>query len=210
MRRSKEGAEQTRQAILDAAEQMFGSQGVAASTLEKISRQAGVTRGALYWHFKDKSDLLQALHERSMPVQVVVMQSAADQGHDDPLGFLENAASEMLLAFEQDARQQRMFAIMNSQSPDEEGAAWIAKVNADLFRTLAALLRHAHSRAMLTPDFTPEEAAVILLATMNGLLSEWLRSGKSFALADLGTRLMERQMTLLRHGPMPAAQNAPD
>ena len=94
MRRCKEDAEQTRQAILDAAEVIFCDQGVAAATLERISRMAGVTRGAFYWHFKDKADLLQALHDRSRPAQAVMIRAAAQNGHPDPLGLLAQAATE--------------------------------------------------------------------------------------------------------------------
>ncbi|AMY68759.1 TetR family transcriptional regulator [Frigidibacter mobilis] len=208
MRRSKEDAEQTRQAILDAAEELFCSLGVGASTLEKISRRAGVTRGALYWHFKDKGDLLQALHDRSMPVQVVLIETAAKTGHDDPLGLLNTAAIDMLLAFEKDPQQQRMFAIMNSHSPDEEGSAWIAKVNGDLFRTLSTLVKQAHSKGQLSEDFQPKEAAVIMLATVNGLLNEWLRSGKSFPLARLGAKIITRQTEMFRHSPVPVGRRA--
>ena len=78
MRRCKTDAEQTRTAILDAAEHMFCEQGIAASTLEKISRRAGVTRGAVYWHFKDKIDLLRALHKRSEPPQKLLIRMAAE------------------------------------------------------------------------------------------------------------------------------------
>lgn len=201
MRRSKQDAAQTRQAILDAAEALFCGQGVAAATLEKISRRAGVTRGALYWHFKDKGDLLQALHDRSMLVQITLIENAAKEGHADPLGFLEAAGIEMLATFEKDERQQRMFLIMNARSPDEEGMAWVEKVNADLFRTLSSLIAQAHANGGLTPDFSPAEAAVITLATMNGLLSEWLRSGKCFPLARLGAKLLTRQMAMFRHRP---------
>lgn len=203
MRRSKEDAEQTRQAILDAAEEMFCNLGVAASTLEKISCRAGVTRGAFYWHFKDKADLLQALHERSFLAQEILIRAAARDGHEDPLGLLESAAIEMLSAFEQDLRQQRMVQIMNAHCPAEEGTAWLQAVNADVFRTLSALIGQAHAKGQLTPDFLPEEAAVILLATMNGLLTEWLRSHKGFPLAILGTKLVKRQMSMFRRTPAP-------
>ncbi len=208
MRRSKEDAEHTRQAILDAAEELFCSQGVAASTLEKISRRAGVTRGALYWHFKDKGDVLEALHNRSRPVQVALIETAAEKGHEDPLGFLESAGIEMLATFEKDDRQQRMFLIMNAHSPDEEGAAWVQRVNGDLFRTLTSLIRQGQANGALSPEFSPEEAGVIMLATMNGLLNEWLRSGKSFPLASLGAKLMVRQMAMFRHGA-PNPRSAP-
>src|SRR5690606_12983243 len=57
MRRTKEQAEQTRASILAAAEQLFLEKGVAHSTLDQIARAAGVTRGAVYWHFENKAHL---------------------------------------------------------------------------------------------------------------------------------------------------------
>lgn len=198
MRRSKEDAEQTRCAILDAAEQMFCEQGVSASTLEKISRRAGVTRGALYWHFKDKIDLLRALHKRNEPPQKMLIRKAAQEGHSDPLGLLELVAEEVLVSFEQDEHQQRIFIILNAHSADAEGMAWMQEMNADMFSTLSALMGLAHEQGALSADFTPKETAGILMATMNGLLSEWLRSGKCFSLSDLGTRFLRKQMALFR------------
>lgn len=198
MRRSKEDAEQTRCAILDAAEQMFCEQGVSASTLEKISRKAGVTRGALYWHFKDKIDLLRALHKRNEPPQKVLIRKAAQEGHSDPLGLLEQVAEEVLLSFEQDERQQRIFIILNAHSADADGMAWMQEMNADMFLTLSALMALAHEQGKLSDDFTPKETAGILMATMNGLLSEWLRSGKCFSLSDLGNRFLRKQMVIFR------------
>lgn len=198
MRRSKEDAEQTRCAILDAAEQMFCEQGVSASTLEKISRRAGVTRGALYWHFKDKIDLLRALHKRNEPPQKMLIRKAAQEGHSDPLGLLELVAEEVLVSFEQDEHQQRIFIILNAHSADAEGMAWMQEMNADMFLTLSALMGLAHEQGTLSADFTPKETAGILMATMNGLLSEWLRSGKCFSLSDLGTRFLHKQMALFR------------
>ena len=50
----------------------------------------------------------------------------------------------------------------------------------------------------LLTDFTPDEIAGILMATMNGLLSEWLRSGRCFSLSDLGNRFLRKQMALFR------------
>ena len=198
MRRSKEDAEQTRTAILDAAEQMFCEFGIPASTLEKISRSAGMTRGALYWHFKDKLDLLRALQKRSEPPQKTLIRMAAQQGHDDPLGLLEQVAEEMLYSFEHNVCQQRLFVILNSPSADAESVAWMKEMNVDMFATLSALLEQANAQGSLSADFTPKETAGILMATMNGLLSEWLRSDRCFSLTDLGTRFLRKQMTLFR------------
>jgi TetR/AcrR family acrAB operon transcriptional repressor len=61
VRRTKEEALATRHRLLDAAELLFQAQGVSRTTLNDIARQAGATRGAIYWHFKDKADLFNAM-----------------------------------------------------------------------------------------------------------------------------------------------------
>src|SRR5256885_1645441 len=64
-RRTKEDAFATRNSLLDAAEQVFYEQGVARASLNEIAQRAGATRGAVYWHFKDKLDLFYAMLDRS-------------------------------------------------------------------------------------------------------------------------------------------------
>src|SRR6266478_1786093 len=51
----------TRLAILEAAVRIFARSGVSAATLEDIAAEAGVTRGALCWHFHSKDDLVSAI-----------------------------------------------------------------------------------------------------------------------------------------------------
>lgn len=57
MRRTKEDAELTKQTILKAAVDVFTERGVAKASLEEIARKADVTRGAVYWHFKNKMEI---------------------------------------------------------------------------------------------------------------------------------------------------------
>ena len=61
MRKTKEEAQQTRSNLLNAALNVFYERGVAQASLDEIAKAAGVTRGALYWHFKNKEDLFEAL-----------------------------------------------------------------------------------------------------------------------------------------------------
>lgn len=63
-------ADETRQRLLEAAGRVFVETSVASATLEAIVRTAGLTRGALYWHFDGKSSLLQALLlSRRLPLE---------------------------------------------------------------------------------------------------------------------------------------------
>jgi AcrR family transcriptional regulator len=68
MRRTKEEAERTRKQLLDAGLTVFGDKGYAAARLSDIAEEAGVTRGAVYWHFGSKKGLMFAvLKEMSNP-----------------------------------------------------------------------------------------------------------------------------------------------
>ncbi|GGJ97591.1 TetR family transcriptional regulator [Luteimonas terricola] len=63
-RRTKEDAQTTREGILDAAEDCFRENGLFRTSLEAIAAKAGVTRGAVYWHFKNKAEVLEAMINR--------------------------------------------------------------------------------------------------------------------------------------------------
>ena len=60
-RKTKEEAEKTRQQILDAALDVFYEKGYSRSTLVDIAQQIGLTKGAIYWHFKSKVALFLGL-----------------------------------------------------------------------------------------------------------------------------------------------------
>jgi TetR/AcrR family transcriptional regulator, acrAB operon repressor len=64
-RRTKEDAEITRSRLLDAAEEVFYEKGVGGASLLDVAQAASLTRGAIYWHFKDKADLFDAMMQRA-------------------------------------------------------------------------------------------------------------------------------------------------
>lgn len=69
-RKTKQQALETRQHILDVALRLFSQQGVSATSLAEIANAAGVTRGAIYWHFKNKSDLFSEIWSYQNPILV--------------------------------------------------------------------------------------------------------------------------------------------
>lgn len=60
-RKCKEDAEKTRQAILESALDVFSDKGYAKATFDEIAARAGFTKGAVYWYFRNKADLVAAL-----------------------------------------------------------------------------------------------------------------------------------------------------
>lgn len=85
----QERAERTRNAILDAAAEVFDESGFNGASLSDILAKAGVTKGALYFHFSSKEDLAHALVSeqfvvgRTLPAEAPVgIQTAIDLCHD--------------------------------------------------------------------------------------------------------------------------------
>lgn len=91
-RRTREEAEQTRQALLDTALRLFSERGIGQTSLKDIAAETGVTHGALYWHFRNREDLVQALYQRSrLPLaelQLEQLQAARQSGIDALEAFL--------------------------------------------------------------------------------------------------------------------------
>ena len=109
-RRTKQDAQATREALLDAAERVFEQRGVSRTSLAHIAEAAGLTRGAVYWHFKDKADLFNAMMERvTLPLESEL--AGVYQAPGDPIDVL---VTRLLHSFGQiatDARTQRVLNI---------------------------------------------------------------------------------------------------
>ena len=79
-----EQSQKTRRALLDTARATFTTQGYAAASTGEIVRRAGVTRGALYYHFRDKAALFEAVFDevRGEHIQALRTAMAAAEGDD--------------------------------------------------------------------------------------------------------------------------------
>ena len=82
-----ERTEATRTALLTAARSLFAERGYAAVPAEEVARAAGVTRGALYHHFRDKKDLFRAVHE-SLEEELVARIGERIAGEQDILALI--------------------------------------------------------------------------------------------------------------------------
>jgi AcrR family transcriptional regulator len=88
-RTQAERAAETRDALIGAARPLFASVGFADASLETIVRNAGVTRGALYHHFADKTELFAAVFERVEGEMAARMgEAVAAAGHSDPVEIM--------------------------------------------------------------------------------------------------------------------------
>ncbi|PZM11498.1 TetR family transcriptional regulator [Rhizobium tubonense] len=194
MRRTKEDAAKTREEVLSAAAEVFYEHGVSGSSLDKIAKRAGVTRGAIYWHFKDKAEVLTALHREIKLPQEAIISDALEHGHDDPLGLIETGSMSVLRLLAEDEHQQRIFAIMTLSceftEDMSEATSRVVAANAEMYGKLQNIIRLAARQDMLAVGWTVDTAARAFQCSVNGLFGEWLRSGKTFSLVEVGEKLV--------------------
>jgi AcrR family transcriptional regulator len=94
-RSQRERAESTRGALIAAAEELFGERGYHAVPAAAVVKQAGVTSGALYHHFRDKQDLFRAAFE-SAERRLAERVAAAAASGKDPWDRLRRGVAEYL------------------------------------------------------------------------------------------------------------------
>jgi TetR/AcrR family acrAB operon transcriptional repressor len=189
-RRTKEDALATRHSLLDAAELLFQSQGVSRTSLNDIARQAGTSRGAIYWHFRDKADLFNAMMER---VTLPLEQSLDDAGRDDdtdPLTQLCQGVGGALARIATDPQTRRVLEVATQKVEyvDELQAvrARHLAVRANFLAKVQHGLSAAAQRRSITLASPAATCAEGLHAIIDGLIQNWLLDSEAFDLVAVG------------------------
>lgn len=218
-RRTKEDALETRNKLLDAAECLFQSQGVSRTTLQDIALRAGATRGAVYWHFKDKADLFDAMMERvTLPLEAYFSheqspeQTSSDAG-TQALMHTRNAILKALYQIVNDPQTRRVLEIATQKVEYMEGIKNIrlrhlTACNGFLWQVTQGL-DTASRQKNLTLPVSSTLAARGLHALIDGLIQNWLLDPQAFDLVHAGQCTMDIYFTGLGFGmgqPAPAAQ----
>ncbi len=209
VRRTKEEALATRMALLDAAERVFSERGVSRSSLSDVAAAAGVTRGAVYWHFKDKADLLDAMLRRVvLPMEEAQATCSGSDPAGDPLGHLRNCLLKVLTRTASDPQSQRVFEIVFHKCEYiDEMAAARDRCNAMREGYLSEIergLRNAIKLGQLPEGLRVRTAAIGLHALVDGLIANWVQAPAYFALEREAATLLDIFLDGLRAGAVSA------
>jgi TetR/AcrR family transcriptional regulator, acrAB operon repressor len=201
-RRTKEEAAATRDSILDAAEKLFVDQGVSRTTLQHIATAAGVTRGAIYWHFDDKGALFNAMMERAILPLEAEMQVLDQAESDDPLVDLRNHMLAVLDRTVNDPGARRVFEIATlkvefvgemdavRQRRKDNMANWMTRAERRI--GLAA------DKGLISRHVNASRVALALWIMIDGLIRNWMFDPQDFDLIALGRCVIDPYLDGLR------------
>lgn len=194
-RRTPEQAALTREAMIDAAERVFCEKGVARATLQEIAGAAGVTRGAFYWHFKDKGELFRAMLDRvRLPFEELV---EAIPQKEWPAGELETIRRAGLLAIKrmEEPRFRRVHGILLHRCEvfgHIDPVAMMREMFASASAQTLRRFRRAEAAGELRPKIDADTANEQFHCLVRGLVYTWHVESHAFSLSGRGGRLLDQ------------------
>lgn len=194
MRKTKEDAERTRQRIIEVALQVFGQRGFSGTTLENVAREAQVTRGAIYWHFRNKIELYEALMAYSQePINDLVRR--ADQRRDPALQVLEWFMREWLRYLRVDDKYRSSFEILLNKTELTDTLSNTLNKERRLTEGVLAMLERLFARARRegtgTPGLSARQAALAVYTFLMGITQTWLFNPALLTLERDAARLVK-------------------
>lgn len=193
-RRTREDAQVTREAILDAAQREFLERGVSRTSLEQIAKGAGVTRGAIYWHFRDKSDLFSAMLDRVRLPLSDFADAYRQGGGRDPLGMLEKLCRLALAKLDESETYRNVYSILTTRCEfaGEMNPAFERQleIDRDNLRKVEGDFAAARELGLLAKHVEPRIATLALYSLMHGIYQCWLRAPASFDIRADGEAML--------------------
>lgn len=195
-RRTKEEALETRNRILDAAEEVFQQAGVSRTALADIAAAAGVTRGAVYWHFESKAAVFDAMMQRvACPLESMLLDLGHGESDGATLERIRQAVVNLLQRVSGDEQVRRVFDIAWHKCEYVADTAEIRdrylQVGRQHLEAMTAAFALVQREGRLAPGVVPALAARGLLALLEGLIGKWTLDPEAYPLAEEGTAIVE-------------------
>ncbi|WP_139216948.1 multidrug efflux transporter transcriptional repressor AcrR [Xenorhabdus mauleonii] len=202
-RNNKQQAQQTRQQIIDAAIKTFSERGVSATSLSDIATAAGVTRGAIYWHFKNKTDLLSVVCKIPKHKTAELEKEYQAKYPNNPLIALRYLLISVLKIMVGDLQSCLLMEIffhkcefVGEMSPlaDE-----LREICISDYERIEKLLGFCIQSGELPHNLDLKRSSIMLRALMTGVLENWLFAPDSFNIQDQSVYLVDSFIDTLKY-----------
>lgn len=168
MRRTKKEAQQTRDEIFRAGIKVFARHGYQAATLSKIACEAGVSRGAIYWHFKNKEGFFRETVQRLNRLYDELLEVALRQS-GSAIDVIVESAAQILRRFVHDEEFRSMQELVIRIAIGHRKPLQLVRERDEQIDDRALeLLRGAIANDQLCTGISAEVAYTAISAVMSG------------------------------------------
>jgi len=186
---------ETREAILAACLRLFAKHGVSGTSIDEIAREAGITKGAVYWHFDSKDALFEAVLERiRVRWQEVVLRPLSNKA--TPVARVQALFDGYLELFTE-TPEICLFMQRVLLEADREFSPRIARIFTQTAKFAARILDEGKSRGEIRADLDSTVTAHMILAVISGASQQCL-ANRALTLKTLLTEAKELTLARIR------------
>lgn len=162
----------TKNQLLTAGFRLFGEKGFYRSKLEDVAKIAGLSRGAIYWHFKDKMDFCKELMKKGVEIIGYDQLNSLNNGID-PKEKLTNLVTEQLDKYMFDKKYLSIAKVYYRFGVEIDDPKFI-KESAELQTSIVKpaiinLINEGKEKGQIRKDLKDEEIYTVLATIMSGL-----------------------------------------
>ncbi len=212
MKRTKEEAEITKNKILKAAFEVFIKDGYSKARLKEVAKRAGVTRGAIYWHYGDKYKLFISLlnagfKDYSERILAII------ESKGSPLNKIRKLIREPLISILKDEKYYAGVVLysLKMEFTEEKKKQWqmLQKQQEQIQKRLISIPEASHwlrtvirdlikdgiRKGEIRSDINPELASLVLMSYIDGVQSRFLTEPEAFKEKGIVDSLVEFVIT---------------
>ena len=203
VRKTKENAELTRLKIIEAARQSFLTRGVSRTSMEQIAAEAGVTRGAIYWHFANKKEIFSAMREQVfLPLIDRMDENLQLENIDDPLEQLIHFLNGTIETLNESLETRQTYEILMIKCEYVDDLVEVLDQMLDncarITEKIEQLYTRAKEKGQLRANQSPAELAMDTHLFFIGLLHMWVKDTGGCRFRSQATELVKTHINLHR------------
>jgi len=201
-KKNKHDSALTREHIILAALTEFKKRGVAYTTLNHIAEAAGVSRGAIYWHFANKTALFNEIWSQDSFKTDSLKKKYQMLFPEQPLRVIHCILVDMLQATQLNPLRKSLMEISFHKNEINDGMIPIQetrkRLELDGFEIIEQALNDCIHHGELPPDIQTKFASILLQSCINGIMETWLLMPGCFDLVKSSPALADILISMLK------------
>ncbi|MDE5205247.1 acrEF/envCD operon transcriptional regulator [Citrobacter amalonaticus] len=199
-KRTKAEALKTRQHLIETAIIQFATRGVSNTTLNDIADAALVTRGAIYWHFANKTQLFNELWQQQPPLRDLIQDRLTSRVGDNPLQQLREKLIAGLQYIAEIPRQQALLQILYHKCEFHEGMISEQEIREKIGfsqKGLRDALQASMAEELISRTLDLDVVLIIIHGSFSGIVKNWLMNDTRYDLYQQAPALVDNVLRML-------------
>lgn len=203
-RKTKADALLTRRLLIESAIEQFALRGVSETTLTDIADAAGVTRGAVYWHFNNKNELFNEIWREQIPFRDIIEHRLIQCEKDNPLEYMRALFISSLVYISVTPRMQALLQILYHKCEFNKDMLSEREIRQRIgfrYDKVRQLLQACIHNGTISAGTNVELTLMILHSFFSGVIKNWLMDPQRFNLQLQAPLLVDNILATLMPSP---------